>query len=126
MNENTSDTNIWNVDVKDFEVVFKAHYVKLTLYANMFLNDIDISKEIASDSLTFIWEKRESLSFTTSVTAYLYKMVQNKCMNYIKHKKIENEYVNYMIRNKLIDEIPEHDTNPYHEKELAELILING
>lgn len=122
MNDNTSDTNIWNVDAKEFEVVFKFHYVKLTLYANRFLNDIDISKEIASDSLTFLWEKRESLSFTTSVTAYLYKMVQNKCMNHIKHKRIENEYVNYMIRNKLIDEIPEHDTNPYHEKELAEQI----
>jgi RNA polymerase sigma-70 factor (ECF subfamily) len=27
-----------------------------------------------------------------------------------------------MIRNKLLDEIPEHDTNPYHEKELAEQI----
>jgi RNA polymerase sigma-70 factor (ECF subfamily) len=27
-----------------------------------------------------------------------------------------------MIRNKLLIEIPEHDTNPYHEKELAEQI----
>lgn len=122
MNENTSDTNIWNVDAKEFEVVFKSHYVKLTLYANRFLNDIEISKEIASDSLTFLWEKRGTLSFTNSVTAYLYKMVQNKCMNHIKHQRIESEYVNYMIRNKLLDEIPEHDTNPYHEKEFAEQI----
>ncbi len=122
MNDNNSDTNIWNVDSKEFEVVFKTHYVKLTLYANRLLNDIDISKEIASDSLTFLWEKRGTLSFTTSVTAYLYKMVQNKCLNHIKHQRIENEYVNYMIRNKLLDEIPEHDTNPYHEKELAEQI----
>ena len=122
MNDNTSETNVWNVDAKEFEVVFKAHYVKLTLYANRFLNDIDISKEIASDSLTFLWEKRGTLSFTTSVTVYLYKMVQNKCLNHIKHQRIENEYVNYMIRNKLLDEIPEHDTNPYHEKELAEQI----
>jgi RNA polymerase sigma-70 factor (ECF subfamily) len=58
MNDNNSDTNIWNVDSKEFEVVFKTHYVKLTLYANRLLNDIDISKEIASDSLTFLWEKR--------------------------------------------------------------------
>lgn len=124
MNDSTSDTNVWNVDAKEFDVVFKSHYVKLTLYANKFLNDIDISKEIASDSLTFLWEKRGALSFTTSVTAYLYKMVQNKCMNYIKHQRIENEYVSYMIRNKLLDEVPEHDTNPYHEKELAEQIRL--
>lgn len=122
MNENTSNTQVWNVDAKGFEVVFKSHYVKLTLYANRFLNDIDISKEIASDSLTFLWENRGNLSFTHSVSAYLFKMVRNKCMNYIKHERIENEYVSYMIRNKLLIEIPEHDTNPYHEKELAEQI----
>lgn len=122
MSNNTSESVFWNVDAKEFEVVFKSHYVKLTLYANRFLNDIDISKEIASDSLTFLWEKRGTLSFSNSLTAYLYKMVQNKCMNYIKHQRIENEYVNYMIRNKLLDEIPEHDANPYHEKELAEQI----
>jgi len=122
MNHNNSDFNYWDVNVKEFELLFKTHYVKLTFYANKFLNDIDVSKEIASESLTFLWEKRGTFSFTTSITAYLYKMVQNKCMNYIKHQRIENEYVSYMLRNKLLDEIPEHDTNPYHEKELAEQI----
>ena len=77
MNENASDTQVWNVDTKGFELVFKTHYVKLTLYANRFLNDIDISKEIASESLTFLWEMRGTLSFTNSVSAYLYKMVKN-------------------------------------------------
>lgn len=122
MNENASDTQVWNVDAKGFEVVFKSHYVKLTFYANRFLNDIDISKEIASESLTFLWEMRGTLSFTNSVSAYLYKMVKNKCLNHIKHQRIENEYVSYMIRNKLLDDVPEHDTNPCHEKELTEQI----
>lgn len=120
--DNTSDPKVWNVDAREFEVLFKSHYVKLTLYANKFLNDINVSEEIVSEALTFLWEKRNAITFSTSVTAYLYKMVQNKCLNYIKHQRIENEYVNYMIRNKLLDEIPEHDTNPYNEKELAEQI----
>ena len=122
MTNKTIGIDVWDTDAKTFESIFKSHYVKLTLYANRFLNDIDISKEIASDSLTFLWENRGNLSFTHSVSAYLFKMVRNKCMNYIKHERIENEYVSYMIRNKLLIEIPEHDTNPYHEKELAEQI----
>ncbi len=116
--------NAWDSDAKTFETIFKSHYVKLTLYANRFLNDITISEEIASESLTNLWEKRGSLIITTSITAYLYKTIQNKCMNYIKHQQIENEYVSYMIKNKLIEELPEHDTNPYHEKELAEQIRL--
>ena len=124
MIEENFSNNINGVDISTFEIIFKSHYVKLTLYANKFLNDVDVSEEIVSDALTFLWEKRDSIVFSTSVTAYLYKMVQNKCMNYIKHQKIENEYVNYMIRNKLLDELPEHDTNPYYEKELAAQIRV--
>lgn len=111
-----------DIGIKAFEIVFKSHYVKLTLFANKLLNDIDVSEEIVSESLTFLWEKRDVIVFSTSVTAYLYKMVQNKCLNYIKRQKIENEYVTYLLRNKLLDEIPEHDTNPYNEKELAKQI----
>ena len=124
MINNNSGKGAWDTDAKTFESVFKSHYVKLTLYANRFLNDISISEEIASESLTFLWEKRGTIIISSSITSYLYKMVQNKCMNYIKHQKIENEYVSYMLRNKLIDELPEHDTNPYHEKELAEQIRL--
>lgn len=124
MNKKDLRVIAWDTDAKTFEYIFKSHYVKLTLYANKFLNDISISEEIASESLTFLWEKRGEIVITSSLTAYLYKMVQNKCMNYIKHQRVENEYVNYMIKNKLLDEVPEHDANPYHEKELAEQIRL--
>ncbi len=112
-----------NEEVKAFEIVFKTHYQKLTLFANKFLNNIDISEEIVSESLTFLWENRRTLN-CVSITAYLYKTVQNKCLNYIKHQKVENEYLNYMIRNKLIVELPEFLTDPLQEKELSEQIRI--
>ena len=124
MTNKTIGIDVWDTDAKTFESIFKSHYVKLTLYANRFLNDISISEEIASDSLSYLWEKKGTLIISSSVTSYLYKMVQNKCLNYIKRQKIENEYVNYMLRNKLVDELPEHDSNPYHEKELAEQIRL--
>ncbi len=119
MIEENFDNRVNDNEVKAFEIVFKSHYVKLTLFANRFLNDIDVSEEIVSEALTVLWEKRDTIASSSNITAYLYKMVQNKCMNYIKHLKIENEYVNYMIRNKLIDELPEHLTDPYQEKELS-------
>ncbi|SKB32003.1 RNA polymerase sigma-70 factor [Daejeonella lutea] len=117
-------TKINNGDLKAFEDVFKSNYANLVLFANKFLNDVNVSEEIVSESLTFLWEKRETLAFTSSVTGYLYKMVQNRSLNYLKHQKIENDYVGYLIRNKLIDEVPEHPTDPYLEKEMAQQIKI--
>jgi RNA polymerase sigma-70 factor (ECF subfamily) len=124
MTEGNFSSKINNDDIKAFEDVFKSHYTKLTLFANKFLNDINVSEEIVSESLTYLWEKRESIVFSSSITGYLYKMVQNRSMNYLKHQKIENEYVNYLIRNKLIDELPEHDVDPYQEKEMVQQIRI--
>lgn len=124
MSRNSSGISIKDGDIQAFEIIFKSHYVKLTIYANKFLNDLNVSEEIVSEALTQVWERRDSIVFSISVTPYLYKMVQNKCMNYIKHQKVENEYVNYMLRNNLLDEIPENDTNPYLEKELAQQIRL--
>ena len=124
MSRNSSGISIKDGDIQAFEIIFKSHYVKLTIYANKFLDDLNVSEEIVSEALTQVWERRDSIVFSISVTPYLYKMVQNKCMNYIKHQKVENEYVNYMLRNNLLDEIPENDTNPYLEKELAQQIRL--
>ncbi len=111
-------------DIKAFEDVFKSHYVRLTVFANKFINDIDVAEEIVSESLAQLWEKRESITFSSSVTGYLYTMVRNRSMNYLKHQKVENEYVSYLIRNKLIDELPEHDTDPLLEKEMIQHIKL--
>lgn len=119
MTEGNFSDRIKNGDIKAFEEVFKLHYVKLTLFANRLLNDIDASKEIVSESLTYLWEKRETIVISSSLSGYLYKMVQNRSMNYLKHQKVQNEYVSYLIRNKLIDELPEYETDPFQEKELA-------
>lgn len=108
---------IRNGDTKAFETLFKSDYTKLTLFANRFLNDIPASEEIVSEVFTFLWEKRTTLVFTSSIHSYLYKMVQNKCLNYLRHKKTENEYVNYLIKNNLLEEYT-NNWNAYIEKDL--------
>jgi RNA polymerase sigma-70 factor (family 1) len=124
MTDGNLSSRINNGDIKAFEYVFKSHYVRLTLFANRFLNDTNAAEEIVSESLARLWEKRESITFSTSVQGYLYTMVRNKSINYLKHQRVENEYVNYLIRNKLIDELPEYDTNPLLEKEMISQIQL--
>ncbi len=114
------DTDLNNPKV--FESVFRRYYVELSLFANRFLNDLDMSKEVVSDMFTFLWERRKEIRLNESLKAYLYKAVQNRCLNYLKHKKIENEYVNYLYRNNLFDEMRTSLSNSYSQKELAEQI----
>jgi len=107
-----------------FELIFKSHYKKLTLFANRFTNELTISEEIVADVFTVLWEKREEISFNHSISSYLFKMVQNSCLNYLKHQKIENLYIQYLERNNLLNEILTSVENGFEEKELT--IQINN
>ena len=70
-------------DIKAFEVLFKGYYVKLVFFANKLLNNMEGAEEIVSDTFTYLWEQKAEINITTSTNAYLYKMVQNRCLNYI-------------------------------------------
>ena len=109
-------------DIKAFEVLFKGYYVKLVFFANKFLNNMEGAEEIVSDTFTYLWEQKAEINITTSTNAYLYKMVQNRCLNYIKHKKIENEYVNYLSKNNLLADFYRTQSEPFLHKELQEQI----
>lgn len=105
-------------DSRVFERVFRLYYPQLTLFANRFLNDLDLSQEVVSDTFTYLWERREFLDSIGSLKSYLYKTVQNRCLNYLKHRKIESEYVNYLLRNGLTQHATESFLSAYDEKDL--------
>ncbi|WP_207425278.1 RNA polymerase sigma-70 factor [Pedobacter sp. SYSU D00535] len=105
-----------------FEILFRNYYTKLSFFANKFVNDLQVAEEIVSDAFTYLWEQRAQLEIGISTNAYLYRMVQNRCLNHLKHKKIESEYVNYLAKHNLLSETPSTSRNPYLEKELEEQV----
>ncbi len=111
-------------DAKAFECIFKLYYPRLTLFANRFLNDIAAAEEIVSDIFVMLWENGHEINFTGTVSSYLFKSVQNRCLNYLKHQKIENLYVNYLEREQLLNEVVFTAESPYLEKEMAQQINI--
>jgi RNA polymerase sigma-70 factor (family 1) len=95
-------------DILAFERLFKAHYEKLCLFAARFTDDVHTAEEIVSDAYAVIWEKKETLLISISFRSYIYKMVQNRCMNHIKHRKIEKEYIDYIVTRHLPEDDPDH------------------
>jgi len=111
-------------DAKAFECLFKLYYTRLTLFANKYLNDIAAAEEIVSDLFVMLWESGHEINFNGNLSSYLFKCVQNKCLNYLKHQKVENLYVNYLLKNQLLDETIRSAESPYLEKEMAQQINI--
>ncbi|MCF8226233.1 MAG: RNA polymerase sigma-70 factor [Bacteroidales bacterium] len=68
---------------KVFEYIFKKYYRGLCLAAQKYVKDTYTAEEIVSSLFFKIWEKRESIIITSSLSAYLYKAVCNESLNYL-------------------------------------------
>jgi RNA polymerase sigma-70 factor (ECF subfamily) len=83
---------------KIFKVFFNKHYANLVNYANGYLFNKCASEDIVQEVYIYIWENAENLSIKSSLKNYLYAMVRNKCLNYLKSIKITDNY-NYLELN---------------------------
>ncbi len=75
-----------NEDKTALEQLFGAYYTDLTRFALRHVADSMVAEEIVQDIFIYLWEKRSSLNIKTSIEAYLYRSVKNKCINYLKSK----------------------------------------
>ncbi len=71
-----------------FQRLFEDHYGDLVKYANEYLFDKDSSEDVVQEVFIQIWEKSYKIRIKTTLKAYLYTMVRNRCLNILKSIKI--------------------------------------
>ncbi|MBK9148311.1 MAG: RNA polymerase sigma-70 factor [Flavobacteriales bacterium] len=67
-----------------FEALFRLHYRALCAFASGYLKDADKAEDLVQDLFFRLWLDREKVQVTTSVKAYLYASVRNRCLNAMK------------------------------------------
>jgi RNA polymerase sigma-70 factor (ECF subfamily) len=80
-----------------FEAIFKQYYTGLCLYASSVVKSDFVAEEIVEDLFLKIWQDYISIEITTSLRAYLYKSVHNRCIKYLRHQKVEQKYNIYYL-----------------------------
>lgn len=81
-----------------FESLFKTYYSALCTFAYDFVNRHDLAEEIVQDTFMKIWEKYDDLNIQVSEKAYLYRAVQNNCLNFIKQNKSRTQYSSELLQ----------------------------
>jgi RNA polymerase sigma-70 factor (ECF subfamily) len=71
-----------------FRKIFEEYYSPLTVFAQKFVPDLDLAREIVQDMFVNLYEKSDSLNIQTSLKSYLYQSVRNSCLNIIKKEKV--------------------------------------
>lgn len=71
-------------DRRAFEALFRLHYRALCAFAMQYVKDADRAEDLVQDLFFRLWLDREKLTITTSVKAYLFASVRNRCLNTVK------------------------------------------
>lgn len=77
--------------------LFHKHYKNLVLYAQKFVMDTEVARDLAQDVFIFLWEKRETLHIERSLDAYLFRAVHNSAINYLKRESNKTQYIKKFI-----------------------------
>ena len=77
----------------NFPDLYLIYYPKLVRFAKNFVMLEEDAENITQDVFADFWEKRESMDHIENINAYLFKLVRNRCLDYLKHKVFEQKYV---------------------------------
>lgn len=81
-----------NADVSSFEIIFRSNFDELYRYALAFTGDTQEAEDLVQELFIWLWENKQYIKSEMSLKSYLLKILQNRALNQIKHKKVQQKY----------------------------------
>lgn len=72
-----------------YRTLFDRYFYKLYHYTLKFIPDKRVSEEIVMDVMLAIWQKKHMLNTNLSLSAYLYKSVKNRLIDYLRKQSVK-------------------------------------
>lgn len=76
----------------DFDRIYLRYFYRLHRFAKEYVMSDADAENIVQDVFLLLWEKRDVLNVEISLTAYLFSLVKNKCIDHLRHKVVAHEY----------------------------------
>lgn len=106
---------------REFELQFRNLYLPLGMYALRIVGDVEVAEDMVQDAFIKAWLAVESGSEIGYFRSYMYQIVRNECVSYLRSRKetvglenvpeIDEEIVDTSVRDariwKAVDQLPE-------------------
>lgn len=76
----------------NFDKVYVLYYSRMHRFAREYVLSSEDAENIVQDVFLLVWERRKVLDIQISLTAYLFSLVKNKCLDYLRHQVVADEY----------------------------------
>ncbi|SMC91921.1 RNA polymerase sigma-70 factor [Pedobacter nyackensis] len=77
---------------QSFAQLFKNYHHRSVLFAKSFVRLDEVAEDIASDALCILWERMKKEE-VLSVKSFLFRVIKNKSLDYLKHQKVTRKVI---------------------------------
>lgn len=81
------------LDEASFETLFKSHYQRLCIYCKIKYGfDVPVAEDLVNTAFVKLWQARHTVNMNEGCSAYIYRIVDNLCLNSLKHRKVRQKH----------------------------------
>lgn len=103
-----NDRIVGNPELAWFKHLYLENASRLICYASRYVDE-EIAEDLVQDVFIKIWQKKEGYFKEEGLKTYLFRSVQNACLDYLKHKAVETSYAEEFARKLKLEEIRYYD-----------------
>ncbi|MBS2212702.1 RNA polymerase sigma-70 factor [Carboxylicivirga mesophila] len=110
-------------DEDAFEYFFRNSYMRLFNYTSLFVNEEEEVKDIVQEAFISVWNMKQELKTDMSIESFVFKLVRNRCINYLRDKAIHSRHLKlYSQEIQDLQFLSEIDFIGHEEEPLEELL----
>ena len=83
--------SLLQINKRAFKNLFDEFYQALCVFASTYLKNDALAADIVQEGFVKFWIKRDGFDNYFKVKSFLYTMVRNDCLNYIRDHKLRRE-----------------------------------
>lgn len=76
----------------NFDAIYVTCYPRMIRFAKEYVLLEEDAENIVQDIFVLLWEKRDVLDIKVSLVSYLFTLVKNKCLDFLRHKMAGEEF----------------------------------
>lgn len=80
-----------------FDYIFNYYYSSLCAFSMQYVNDRETVEDLVQELFVTLWIEAPKLQIQSSLKAYFFASVKNRCFDYRKHKKVTEKYQTYFL-----------------------------
>ncbi len=82
-----------HIGKKEFEVLYRKYYLKITAFALRHLKDKAQAQDLAHDAFLRVWEKRSQFHLETDIRPLLFKIIRDLVASHYKRNLLHDEAI---------------------------------